>query len=57
MRVKKLKKIKYILPLALIVVLITPMFTHGNFGVEVGDTYTYDCVASERDITLGSNSA
>lgn len=38
--------------------MITPIFAQaGNFGVDIGDTFTYDCEASSRDITLGSNSA
>ncbi|HUU77069.1 MAG TPA: choice-of-anchor S family protein [candidate division Zixibacteria bacterium] len=52
-----MKCLKFILPLALIGILISPMIVGANFGVDIGDTFTYDCVTSELSISIGSKSA
>ena len=53
-----MKYMKYILPLALIGILISPMIVSaGNFGVNIGDTFTYDCEAADMSISIGSKSA
>lgn len=53
-----MNKIKYLLPIALIAIIISPMIVQAdNFGVEIGDTFTFDCVAAEVSGSIGTNSA
>lgn len=47
--------LKVIIPLALISLFLSTQLVTANFGVDIGDTFTYDCVAAERTMTLGSN--
>lgn len=52
------KKIGVIVPLVLIVILIqTQLGSAATYGISVGETFTYDCVASERTIVWGTNSS
>ncbi|MCK5047487.1 MAG: hypothetical protein KAS22_12955, partial [Candidatus Heimdallarchaeota archaeon] len=49
------KMLKVIIPLALISLFLSSQLVTANFGVDIGDTFTYDCVAAERTMTIGSN--
>jgi len=47
--------LKVIIPLALISLFLSTQLVTANFGVDIGDTFTYDCIAAERTMTIGSN--
>ncbi len=47
--------LKVIIPLALISLFLSTQLVTANFGVDIGDTFTFDCIAAERTITVGSN--
>lgn len=47
--------LKVIIPLALISLFLSTQLVTANFGVDIGDTFTFDCVAAERTMTIGSN--
>ncbi len=52
------KKIGVIIPLVLIMILMqTQLSSAATYGISVGETFTYDCVASERSIVWGTDSS
>ncbi len=54
----KLKKVlKIALPLLVVGLFLSASFAKANFGVNVGDIFTFDVIANERSVTLGANSA
>jgi hypothetical protein len=50
------KWLKIILPLFLLCLLIPIKAGIGAFGVNINDTYTYECIAAERSFALGAES-
>ena len=46
---------KVIIPLALISLFLSSQLVTANFGVDIGDTFTYDCVAAERTMSIGTH--
>jgi len=51
------KNIGVIFSVILLVIIQTQLCSADTFGVSIGDTFTYDCVASEQTIVWGSNSS
>lgn len=53
-----MKKLTTILvPLAIIALMFSAQFSFATYGVNVGDTFTYDVIKSEIDVTVGTDSA
>ncbi|MHA1220976.1 MAG: choice-of-anchor S family protein, partial [Candidatus Heimdallarchaeota archaeon] len=53
-----MKKItKLILPLAFVLLLIAPTMGRADYNVTVGNTFTYDVVASNWDLSSGTNTS
>jgi len=50
------KTIKIVLPLLIVGLLLSVQFAQATYGVSVGDEFIYDCVSSELNVTLGTNS-
>jgi hypothetical protein len=50
------KALKFIIPIAIMGLLISTQFANGTFGVEVGNTFTYDIIKSNISATIGTNS-
>jgi len=48
--------LKFVLPLFLLCLLIPIQAGIGAFGVNINDTFTYECIAAERIFTLGAES-
>ena len=49
--------LKIALPLLVVGLFLSATFARANYGVDIGDTFTFDVIANERSITLGANSA
>jgi len=49
--------LKIALPLLVVGLYLSATFANANYGVNIGDTFTYDVIANKRTITLGTNTA
>ncbi|NHJ49354.1 MAG: hypothetical protein FK733_16310 [Asgard group archaeon] len=48
------KWLKFILPLMILCLFIPFRNVNAAFGVDIGDTYNYECIAAERTFSLGA---
>ena len=56
--VKDLKKLMKIgIPILLTVIMLSPTMVTADFNATVGNTFTYEVVKSEWDVTRGTNSS
>jgi hypothetical protein len=50
------KALKFIIPFAIMGLLLSTQFANGTFGVTVGQIFTYDVIKNNFSVTIGANS-